>query len=85
MSKEITEEQVARVLLDINRLVDLGTIHAEQAQKYPLTPPGVWSRGNQKKWAEKFAGLLDMATAGNFSEALDVLHEGLKVYRDDSK
>jgi hypothetical protein len=85
MPREITEEQLARVLLDINRIIGLGTSHAEQAEKYPLTPLGVWSKENQKMWEEDFHHLLAMASVGNFSEALDALHEELGRYRDDPK
>lgn len=85
MSKEITEQQLVRVLLAINRIIGLGSSHAERAGKYPLTPLGVWNKENQQKWEEQFHHLLAMATDGNFSEVFDALHEGLEHYRDDPK
>lgn len=85
MPREITEQQLVQVLLDINRIIGLGSSHAEQAQKYPLAPLGVWNKENQQKWEEEFPRLLGMATAGNFSGFLDAVHEELERLRDDPK
>ena len=71
--------------MDINRLINLGTSHAERARTYPQAPIDPWNKENQKRWAGEFHRLLALASAGSFSETLDALHEGLGQYRDDRK
>jgi hypothetical protein len=85
LTREITAEQFVRVLVDINRLISLGTSHVEQARTNPRDRNSPWSKENQQKWAEEFPRLHDMAAAGNFSKVFDALHEALEPYRNDSK